>query len=198
MLLDRISWTLSSTLIIYLHFSFYYFGGFDSCFLTIIFARICESLFVAKLYICYILICIFEQVNSSGVMPIIFSTSSLALPGTLARFTGIAALKKAAFALNPGGKFDLYLINYFWRCMGNVQLIAFWWSFTYFMSDEKDSVVCEFRFNHHPKMFKFSVCTNHMLKSVVNLGYWRQYIVRSYVWFVGTITCINLSQAKWD
>ncbi|KAK7268106.1 hypothetical protein RIF29_20793 [Crotalaria pallida] len=27
-------------------------------------------------------------VNSSGVMPIIFSTSSLALPGTLARFTG--------------------------------------------------------------------------------------------------------------
>lgn len=44
------------------------------------------------------------QVNSSGVMPIIFSTSSLALPGTLARFTGLAALKKAAFALNPGGK----------------------------------------------------------------------------------------------
>ncbi|KAJ9548539.1 hypothetical protein OSB04_021082 [Centaurea solstitialis] len=29
------------------------------------------------------------QVNSSGVMPIIFSTSSLALPGTLARFTGL-------------------------------------------------------------------------------------------------------------
>lgn len=45
-----------------------------------------------------------EQVNSSGVMPIIFSTSSLALPGTLARFTGLAALKKAAVALNPGGK----------------------------------------------------------------------------------------------
>lgn len=44
------------------------------------------------------------QVNSSGVMPIIFSTSSLALPGTLARFTGLAALKKAAVALNPGGK----------------------------------------------------------------------------------------------
>ena len=44
------------------------------------------------------------QVNSSGVMPIIFSTSSLALPGTLARFTGLAALKKAALTLNPGGK----------------------------------------------------------------------------------------------
>lgn len=43
------------------------------------------------------------QVNSSGVMPIIFSTSSLALPGTLARFTGLSALKKAAVALNPGG-----------------------------------------------------------------------------------------------
>ncbi|XWS70906.1 hypothetical protein CRYUN_Cryun03dG0090400 [Craigia yunnanensis] len=42
------------------------------------------------------------KVNSSGVMPIIFSTSSLALPGTLARFTGISVLKKAAVALNPG------------------------------------------------------------------------------------------------
>ena len=42
--------------------------------------------------------------NSSGVMPIIFSTSSLALPGTVSRFTGLAALKKAALALNPGGK----------------------------------------------------------------------------------------------
>ena len=45
-----------------------------------------------------------EQVNSSGVMPIIFSTSSLALPATLARFTGLNALKNAAVALNPGGK----------------------------------------------------------------------------------------------
>lgn len=44
------------------------------------------------------------QVNSSGVMPIIFSTSSLAIPGTLARFTGLAPLKTAAMALNPGGK----------------------------------------------------------------------------------------------
>nr|XP_027068443.1 preprotein translocase subunit SECY, chloroplastic-like isoform X2 [Coffea arabica] len=42
------------------------------------------------------------KVNSSGVMPIIFSTSSLALPGTLARFTGLEALKKAALSLNPG------------------------------------------------------------------------------------------------
>ncbi|XP_062164303.1 preprotein translocase subunit SCY1, chloroplastic isoform X3 [Alnus glutinosa] len=43
------------------------------------------------------------KVNSSGVMPIIFSTSSLALPGTLARFTGLTVLKNAAVALNPGG-----------------------------------------------------------------------------------------------
>ena len=50
------------------------------------------------------IIILLDQVNSSGVMPIIFSTSSLALPGTLARFTGLSALKNAAVALNPGGK----------------------------------------------------------------------------------------------
>lgn len=53
---------------------------------------------------CSYLINSMKQVNSSGVMPIIFSTSSLALPGTLARFTGLAALKNTAVALNPGGK----------------------------------------------------------------------------------------------
>ncbi|KAK1275182.1 hypothetical protein QJS04_geneDACA003946 [Acorus gramineus] len=47
------------------------------------------------------------KVNGSGVMPIIFSTSSLALPGTLARFTGLAALKNAAVALNPGDPDDV-------------------------------------------------------------------------------------------
>ena len=54
-----------------------------------------------------------NQVNSSGVMPIIFSTSSLALPGTLAQFTGISVLKKAAVALDPGGKvndFDCFFL----------------------------------------------------------------------------------------
>lgn len=49
------------------------------------------------------------KVNSAGVMPIIFSTSSLALPATLARFTGISALKNVAFALNPGGESPLKL-----------------------------------------------------------------------------------------
>uniref|UniRef100_A0A7C9DBU8 Translocon Sec61/SecY plug domain-containing protein n=1 Tax=Opuntia streptacantha TaxID=393608 RepID=A0A7C9DBU8_OPUST len=43
------------------------------------------------------------KVNSAGVMPIIFSTSTLDLPGTLARFSGLDILKKAAVALNPGG-----------------------------------------------------------------------------------------------
>jgi protein transport protein SEC61 subunit alpha len=44
-------------------------------------------------------------------MPIIFSTSSLALPGTLARFTGLSALKNAAVALNPGGMY--YVVDLF-------------------------------------------------------------------------------------
>ncbi|KAJ9548367.1 hypothetical protein OSB04_020910 [Centaurea solstitialis] len=57
------------------------------------------------------------KVNSSGVMPIIFSTSSLALPGTLARFTGLNVLKNAAIGLNPGGAFylptNILLIGFF-------------------------------------------------------------------------------------
>ncbi|KAL3737417.1 hypothetical protein ACJRO7_026217 [Eucalyptus globulus] len=56
------------------------------------------------------------KVNSSGVMPIVFSASSLPLPSTVARFVGLAALKKAAVALNPGG--SLYLPT-------NMLLIAF-------------------------------------------------------------------------
>lgn len=43
-------------------------------------------------------------------MPIIFSTSSLALPGTLARFTGLEFLKQAAVALNPGGKMSGFVV----------------------------------------------------------------------------------------
>lgn len=71
------------------------------------------------------------KVNSSGVMPIIFSTSSLALPGTLARFTGIAALKKAAIALNPGGAF--YLPT-------NILLIAFFNYYYTFLQLDPDDV----------------------------------------------------------
>ncbi|KAF3325818.1 protein translocase secy subunit [Carex littledalei] len=70
------------------------------------------------------------KVNSSGVMPIIFSTSSLSLPGTLARFTGLAALKKAAIALNPGGAF--YLPT-------NILLIAFFnYYYTFLQLDPDD------------------------------------------------------------
>ncbi|RWR75372.1 preprotein translocase subunit SCY1, chloroplastic isoform X1 [Cinnamomum micranthum f. kanehirae] len=71
------------------------------------------------------------KVNSSGVMPIIFSTSSLALPGTLARFTGLAALKKAAVALNPGGA--LYLPT-------NILLIAFFNYYYTFLQLDPDDV----------------------------------------------------------
>ncbi|CAD6265767.1 unnamed protein product [Miscanthus lutarioriparius] len=70
------------------------------------------------------------KVNSSGVMPIIFSTSSLALPGTLARFAGLDFLKKAAIALNPGGA--LYLPT-------NVLLIAFFnYYYTFLQLDPDD------------------------------------------------------------
>ncbi|XP_021277134.1 preprotein translocase subunit SCY1, chloroplastic isoform X2 [Herrania umbratica] len=71
------------------------------------------------------------KVNSSGVMPIIFSTSSLALPGTLARFTGISVLKKAAVALNPGG--SLYLPT-------NILLIAFFNYYYTFLQLDPDDV----------------------------------------------------------
>ncbi|KAJ1410300.1 SecY/SEC61-alpha family [Sesbania bispinosa] len=71
------------------------------------------------------------KVNSSGVMPIIFSTSSLALPGTLARFTGLNALKKAAVALNPGGSFYLPF---------NILLIAFFNYYYTFLQLDPDDV----------------------------------------------------------
>ncbi|XP_062078581.1 preprotein translocase subunit SCY1, chloroplastic [Humulus lupulus] len=71
------------------------------------------------------------KVNSSGVMPIIFSTSSLALPGTIARFTGLSALKNAALTLNPGG--SLYLPT-------NILLIAFFNYYYTFLQLDPDDV----------------------------------------------------------
>ncbi|MCD9561464.1 protein kinase-like protein scy1 [Datura stramonium] len=71
------------------------------------------------------------KVNSSGVMPIIFSTSSLALPGTLARFTGVGFLRKAAAGLNPGGSF--YLPT-------NILLIAFFNYYYTFLQLDPDDV----------------------------------------------------------
>jgi len=43
------------------------------------------------------------QVNSSGVMPIIFSSSLLAAPASLARFSSSSAFQAAATSLYPGG-----------------------------------------------------------------------------------------------
>ncbi|KAK9275242.1 hypothetical protein L1049_022504 [Liquidambar formosana] len=71
------------------------------------------------------------KVNSSGVMPIIFSTSSLALPGTLARFTGLDALKNAAVTLSPGG--SLYLPT-------NILLIGFFNYYYTFLQLDPDDV----------------------------------------------------------
>lgn len=71
------------------------------------------------------------KVNSTGVMPIIFSTSSLALPATLARFTGLGVLKNAAMTLNPGG--SLYLPT-------NVLLIAFFNYYYTFLQLDPDDV----------------------------------------------------------
>ncbi|XP_040374471.1 preprotein translocase subunit SCY1, chloroplastic isoform X2 [Rosa chinensis] len=88
-------------------------------------ATIVASFFVLVLGIVYV------QVNSSGVMPIIFSTSSLALPGTLARFTSLAPLKTAAVALNPGGSF--YLPT-------NILLIAFFNYYYTFLQLDPDDV----------------------------------------------------------
>lgn len=71
------------------------------------------------------------KVNSSGVMPIIFSTSALAAPGALARFTGAEVLKNTAVALYPGGA--LYLPS-------NVFLIAFFNYFYTFLQLDPDDV----------------------------------------------------------
>ena len=55
-------------------------------------------------------------------MPIIFSTSSLALPATLARFTGLDILKKAAVALVPGGN----------ACPGQLLCIVYFGKFIFY------------------------------------------------------------------
>ncbi|KAG5563777.1 hypothetical protein RHGRI_000094 [Rhododendron griersonianum] len=85
------------------------------------------------------------KVNSTGVMPIIFSTSSLALPGTLARFTGLTALKKAAVALGPGGKsnhrsdFIEFHVGSFYLPT-NILLIAFFNYYYTFLQLDPDDV----------------------------------------------------------
>lgn len=57
------------------------------------------------------------KVNATGVMPLIFASSLLALPASLARFTDSAALDEAAKTLGPGGAaylpFSIALIAFF-------------------------------------------------------------------------------------
>lgn len=70
------------------------------------------------------------KVNSAGVMPIIFASSLLALPSTLARFTGSEALSSAATVLGPGG--GLYLPV-------NVAMIGFFnYFYTFLQLEPKD------------------------------------------------------------
>eukprot|EP00270_Netrium_digitus_P013538 TRINITY_DN4508_c0_g2_i1.p1 TRINITY_DN4508_c0_g2~~TRINITY_DN4508_c0_g2_i1.p1 ORF type:complete len:524 (-),score=103.75 TRINITY_DN4508_c0_g2_i1:59-1630(-) len=71
------------------------------------------------------------KVNSSGVMPIIFSSSLLAAPASLARFTGAAWLQSLAVFLYPGGA--LYVPS-------NVVLIAFFNYFYTFLQLDPDDV----------------------------------------------------------
>eukprot|EP00667_Euglena_gracilis_P004823 EG_transcript_4847 len=70
------------------------------------------------------------KVNSSGVMPIIFASSLLALPATVARFLDNESLVNVARAVSPGGAVYQPL---------NVALIAFFnYFYTFLQLDPKD------------------------------------------------------------
>ena len=70
------------------------------------------------------------KVNATGVMPVIFSSSLLAVPSALAKYAHSPAVEKAAAALSPGG--SLYLPS-------NVALIvAFNYLYTFLQLDPKE------------------------------------------------------------
>lgn len=70
------------------------------------------------------------KVNATGVMPVIFSSSLLALPSAVARYFNTPVIDKAAAALSPGG--PLYLPT-------NVALIvAFNYLYTFLQLDPKE------------------------------------------------------------
>jgi len=70
------------------------------------------------------------KVNATGVMPLIFASSLLALPSALARYTDIVALDDAARAVGPGG--PLYLPF-------NIALIVFFnYYYTFLQLEPKD------------------------------------------------------------
>lgn len=70
------------------------------------------------------------KVNSTGVMPIIFASSLMAAPSSLARFTGSPSLQNVAVALDPGG--PGYLVLY-------ISFIAFFnYYYTFLQLDPAD------------------------------------------------------------
>ncbi|KAF5829197.1 SecY/SEC61-alpha family [Dunaliella salina] len=70
------------------------------------------------------------KVNATGVMPLIFASSLLALPSALARYTDIVALDDAARAVGPGG--PLYIPI-------NIALIVFFnYYYTFLQLEPKD------------------------------------------------------------
>ena len=70
------------------------------------------------------------KVNATGVMPVIFSTSILAVPGAIAKFSGLESLAGVATALSPGGA--LYLP------MNVVLIVAINYYYTFLQLDPND------------------------------------------------------------
>lgn len=62
------------------------------------------------------------KVNATGVMPVIFSSSLLALPSALARYTNSPAVEGAAAQLSPGGPLYLPVCVAFGCCVACVAL----------------------------------------------------------------------------
>lgn len=60
------------------------------------------------------------QVNATGVMPVIFSSSLLALPTALARYANSRPVEAFAAALNPSGPFYLPVCSISNACTGDL------------------------------------------------------------------------------
>ena len=72
----------------------------------------------------------FPKVNAAGVMPIIFASSILALPSTIARFMNNESIMNFARAVAPGGNIYIPL---------NVTMIAFFnYFYTFLQLDPND------------------------------------------------------------
>lgn len=62
------------------------------------------------------------QVNATGVMPVIFSSSLLALPTALARYANWKPLEAVAAALNPSGPLYLPVGSHFNVTTSNISV----------------------------------------------------------------------------